>query len=592
MSHPPPRSTLPKEKALWKVTLRAVLAASFAAIVFAVALTRITMGGVVHVMETEEAHRVGDAVRWGVDKHCGSGLLPALRAGELDSGPAAGLPVILDDLGIFRMKVFGRDTTILWSDERRLVGRRYPDDHGLRRALAGETVASMSEASDGTHVYEDDVARNLIETYVPISSATGEIIGVIEVYRDADELVSGIAHVREILSRSATAVTLLLCLILALIISVGQRQVLGLQEDLRQRGSELEQEKAKLEMIVDGLGVGLCLVDADHRLLWANRLVGAWTGASEGMSWQPAEAAVEGSASPTHPSALAIGSQQERRAERTHLGPDGKRRVLSMIAWPIRDEAGDVTQALELVQDVTENRRVEELAINQERLAALGRVAAGIAHEVGNPLSSISALVQLMQRRRITEIESELETLGDEVERIDGIVRGIGTFVGPRLDTRELVDMDDVVDEALRVAVLDRRWKGFEIERERAPGGLVVLAHGGRLVQVFLNILLNAADAMEQVGQVRIASGVIDGRAQVTFADSGSGLDPGLESRIFEPFFTTKEPGKGTGLGLHVSWNIVTEHLGTIKAGRAPGGGALFTVQLPMAKTGQSAEGV
>lgn len=229
---------------------------------------------------------------------------------------------------------------------------------------------------------------------------------------------------------------------------------------------------------------------------------------------------------------------------------------------------------------MTERRRIAELMGNQAKMAALGRVAAGVAHEVGNPLSSISALIQLIARRGTTK-DSEIDSLRTNIRRIEEIVRTVRGFSVPARRDAEPVALDQVIGEALRIVGLDPRWEHVEVRLDFGPGPLLCSGSFNQLLQVFLNLLLNAADAMGGAGTVHVGASRLDDSIEASVRDSGPGLEPGVESRLFEPFFTTKSAGDGTGVGLNVSWNIVTDHGGTIDACNHRKGGAMFVVRIP-----------
>lgn len=238
------------------------------------------------------------------------------------------------------------------------------------------------------------------------------------------------------------------------------------------------------------------------------------------------------------------------------------------------------------------NRRLAETReelLRSERLASVGRLAAGIAHEVGNPLGAIGGYAELARTRLATgsvdaaAADDFLRRIGEEVQRIDAIVRDLLDFARPAALALGPVEVVAALEAAARLARMQGRFREVRLEVRLAPGLPSVQADERRLSQVFLNLLLNAGDAMAGAGRVEV-TGRLDGdQVVIEVSDSGPGLSPEARLRLFDPFFTTKEPGQGTGLGLSVCHGLIASFGGAIEAGEAPGGGARFTLRLRVA---------
>jgi C4-dicarboxylate-specific signal transduction histidine kinase len=223
--------------------------------------------------------------------------------------------------------------------------------------------------------------------------------------------------------------------------------------------------------------------------------------------------------------------------------------------------------------------------LRAERLATVGRLAAGVAHEIGNPLGAVCGYVELARARLAAgrappgEVAEFLSRASAEAQRIDLIVRDLLDFARPTVE-RAPVLVGDAVEAAVRLASVQARFRGVAVVVALPEGLPPVLAEGRRLVQVFLNLLLNAGDAMVGRGRVRIAAAHADGWVEVEVADEGPGIAAEHLERVFEPFFTTKDPGGGTGLGLSVCHGIVEGFGGSIAAANRPEGGAAFRLRL------------
>ncbi len=235
------------------------------------------------------------------------------------------------------------------------------------------------------------------------------------------------------------------------------------------------------------------------------------------------------------------------------------------------------------------NRRLadtQEELLRSERLASVGRLAAGIAHEVGNPLGAIAGYAELARSRLaagsadLAAAEDFLRRICVEAGRIDAIVRDLLDFARPTAPAVGPVSVAGALDGAARLARMQARFREVRLELDLPPGLPAVRADERRLAQVFLNLLLNAGDATAGAGRVRVAGRLEDGQVVVDVDDTGPGLSPEARARAFDPFFTTKEPGQGTGLGLAVCHGVMASFGGTIEAGAAPGGGARFTLRL------------
>ncbi len=221
--------------------------------------------------------------------------------------------------------------------------------------------------------------------------------------------------------------------------------------------------------------------------------------------------------------------------------------------------------------------------LRSEKLATVGRLASGLAHEVGNPLGAVSGYVELARARLPPEphpdLVDALARIDTAAQRIDRTVRDLLDFARPAPPVLAPIDLAAALDGALRLARVQPRFRRVEVTLDLPAGLPPVQADEHHLAQVLLNLLLNAGDAMGGEGHVAIAARAASGGVVLTVRDSGPGIAPADLARIFDPFFTTKEPGEGTGLGLALSHRIMESFGGEIAARDAPGGGACFELR-------------
>jgi signal transduction histidine kinase len=235
-----------------------------------------------------------------------------------------------------------------------------------------------------------------------------------------------------------------------------------------------------------------------------------------------------------------------------------------------------------VLEDITEKKKIEEDLFRATKHASIGRLAAGVSHEIGNPLASISSLVQeLMAEEATPFVKGSLGTIHQHVNRIARIVRNLGDFA--RLYPRQRVptSLPDILQATIDLVRFDKNFRKIEIGTDVRTTKPVKL-DPDQIQQVFLNLLLNARDAMPDGGRLDIAVQEADGHVRMTFADTGVGIDGDVKDKVFDPFFTTKGPARGTGLGLSICYSIVKDHGGTIEVESEKNKGTTFIIDLPV----------
>jgi len=281
------------------------------------------------------------------------------------------------------------------------------------------------------------------------------------------------------------------------------------------------------------------------------------------------------------------------RGEIRNRAKDGSNYWVDTTIVPFKDEAGRITQYVAIRTDITDRKRMQQQLIQSAKFAALGELAANIAHEVNNPIGIISGKARLLVSRSATKFpEKMIRDLGKIVEqcdRLSDLTRRLLGYCRPTMSAKVPIDPHRPLQRAIDLASHRAQTQRVEVRTLLETNGARVRGNGNELEQVFLNVLINAIDAMPAGGRVTVTSttrGVTldSGRAGITFSveDSGVGIDESIAHRIFDPFFTTKGEGKGTGLGLSISYSIVRSHDGIIDFESKPGQGTRFVVKLPI----------
>ena len=271
---------------------------------------------------------------------------------------------------------------------------------------------------------------------------------------------------------------------------------------------------------------------------------------------------------------------------------DGERRLLVNVATtPLRDSDGAIAGTIVIIEDISSRVQLEEQLQISEKMASIGLLAAGVAHEVNTPLTGISSFTQmLLQGSEPDDPKTKvLEKIERQTFRAAKIVNGLLNLARPAQVDSAAVDINVVINDVLALLEHQLKTARIQVRKELSSSPLLVQGIEYKLQQVFLNLFLNARDAMPKGGWLTIATREDKNAAAVEVADTGSGIPAEQLSRIYDPFFTTKDIGKGTGLGLSITYGIVQEHGGTITCDSAVGQGTRFSMTLPMATSKPSA---
>jgi len=352
----------------------------------------------------------------------------------------------------------------------------------------------------------------------------------------------------------------------------------------------LRQGKEEWETTFDALSEGIALVDGAGRITRANRALALLAGVP--LASLVGRAFVSSLFTESDAAVALIAEARLGQSRLPTLLPSARlNRTLRLAAAPLPAHAGAASVVV-MVEDVTDQRALEAQLIQNDKMAAVGQLVSGVAHELNNPLTSIAGLSELLlEQERVPEAAREhLQVIHEQADRAGRIVANLLTFARKGAPEQAAVDLDDVAERT--TLLIQAELKLRDIALERASGDPVIV-RGDRyeLQQVLLNLLTNAVHALSDLPpgaprRIRVETGHDGERAYVRVADTGPGIPPALHSQIFTPFFTTKQPGQGTGLGLSISYGIVESHGGRLSHAPAEGGGSVFTILLPLPANG------
>ncbi|MBU2253175.1 MAG: PAS domain S-box protein, partial [Proteobacteria bacterium] len=327
----------------------------------------------------------------------------------------------------------------------------------------------------------------------------------------------------------------------------------------------LDRMKTYTENVVESMADGLLSLDREGKIVTLNRQAAEILGSGrEGLEGKKITdvlgEGVREILTPAEGQVFLRDREMEIRRDR------GGRIPLSLSVAPLRDERGREMGSVLLIKDLREIRDLQEKVQRSERLASLGRLAAGVAHEIRNPLSSIRGFAQYFVKRFKGQEEEQgyASVMVKEVDRLNRVITDLLNFAGPKEPHREPQSLDNIAEQALKLLAPDLKARKVEVVKEVEPGLPAVSVDRDQIAQVFINILLNALESMEEGGEIRIVlsrCGPPPG-VEICFADTGAGIPEDDLEKVFEPFFSRKR--KGTGLGLAIVHQIIESHRGDI----------------------------
>ncbi len=359
-----------------------------------------------------------------------------------------------------------------------------------------------------------------------------------------------------------------------------------LYQSLEQKAAQIERLKDFSENIVESLNVGVLAVDLEGRLE-------SWNSQLERLIGVTRADAVGRKLGEVLPPDLV--AEVEARAAQDHVtgiykfhlqNPNGRSLVVNVSIAPLVGKTGERLGRLLLLDDISQRVRLEEQMMQNEKLTSLGLLAAGVAHEVNTPLAVISNYIQMLARQLPADDprQQTIDKIVKQTFRASEIVNNLLNF--SRTGAAEFIEVDvnAVVEETLSLVAHPLKTGRVTVLKSFAQGLPHVLGSTNRLQQVFLNLFMNARDAMPSGGMLEVRTAAHNGAVEIEVTDTGLGIPREHINRIFDPFFTTKSSGRGTGLGLSVSYGIIKEHAGRIDVRSLPGKGTSFRLEFPVAR--------
>jgi PAS domain S-box-containing protein len=347
------------------------------------------------------------------------------------------------------------------------------------------------------------------------------------------------------------------------------------RQELSETNRELSLLKEFSENIIESAPVGVVTIDSFLRVKYWNREMEMITGLKRSEAFNRSIISLL-------PWLTRETLLQNKQRETSVQNPSLQSFKINVSQF--KDPSGGFVVILE---DITEKKKLEEQLFQASKLASIGKLTAGISHEIGNPLASISSLVQELRvlemntKDDVSFTQESLKTMNGHLDRIAKIVRSLGDFARISSAEKTVSNISEIFDRTVNLVKYDKRLKNvqFTTDISEIPR---LRVNPDQLQQVFLNLMLNALDAMPDGGRLHVSMAEKGDFVKVGFTDTGVGIDAAVLDRIFDPFFTTKAPGRGTGLGLSICYGIIREHNGTIEVENERGGGTSFVISLPI----------
>jgi len=346
--------------------------------------------------------------------------------------------------------------------------------------------------------------------------------------------------------------------------------------------------KRNLEAIFDGIRDQLSIQTPDYQILRVNRaVIENYPATYAELIGKKCYEAYYQRPFPCENCPVSKTIETKQPASSTMKTPE-ENGTLRIFSYPILDEKGNLISVIEYIKDITEEQRLQEQLIHSEKLAGIGILASGVAHEINNPLSGIIGMAEIaLEEGETSNTKGYLTDILNCAKRISEIVRGLKSYSrAARKGELSLVDIHEVLEESLKMVRLAVKTAPVEVIRKFQPIEKIE-ANMGEIQQVFTNLITNSLQAMNgKGGTLTLSTRSLKDLIEVKVIDDGKGIPEKYLSQIFDPFFTTKNPGEGTGLGLNIVYRIVTKYEGTIDVESKEEMGTTFTIKFPKRRDG------
>ena len=352
----------------------------------------------------------------------------------------------------------------------------------------------------------------------------------------------------------------------------------------RKLEKKIRESKRNLEAIFDGIQNRLSIQTPDYQIFRVNRAVieKYHTTYQELIGRKCYEVYYQRS-SPCEKCPVAV-TVKTKQPTSSIMKISEEETTLRTSSYPILDEKGHLVSIIEYIEDITEEQRLQEQLIQSEKLAGVGVLASGVAHEINNPLSGVIGMAEVaIEEENLPEIKGYLKDILNCGLRISEIVKGLRTYSRiAKQEEQGLVDINEVLEESLKMVRLATKTTSIEIVKSFQSVGKIA-ANVGEVQQVFTNLITNAFQAMnEKGGALTLSTRSFKDTVEIKVSDNGMGISQKNLNKIFDPFFTTKKIGEGTGLGLNIVYRIITKYEGTIDVESKEGIGTTFTIKFPI----------
>ena len=351
----------------------------------------------------------------------------------------------------------------------------------------------------------------------------------------------------------------------------------------RRLEKKIQEAKRNLEAVFDGIPDQLSVQSPEYQILRVNRAVSQkYHSDFRELIGKKCYETYYQKSQPCEKCPVAVTMQTKAFAS-TVMKIPGEESTLRFFSYPIFDEKGNIFSVIEHVQDITDEQHLQEQLVQSEKLAGIGYLASGVAHEINNPLSGIIGMAEAAQEEEdLSTIRSHLGDILKCSHRISEIVKGLRSYCRvAKQEELTRVDINEVLDDSVKMVRMGLKAGGAEVVKKFQPVEKVEV-NPGELQQVFVNLITNAFQAVNgKGGTVTLSSRSLKDVVEVKVTDTGVGIPQKYLAKIFDPFFTTKKTGEGTGLGLNVVYRIVSKYGGTIDVESKEGLGTTFTVRFP-----------